>query len=104
MNKNSIKKDVIYGIVIVCMIIYMLVAALHGCIREDRIKSSILHSDSINASRINEIVFKIDSSNWVLFKRDSMIIAKIKDSKKTVAITKKRYEDNSKRMPVLPDF
>ncbi len=52
----------------------------------------------------NRQILKIDSITRELKEKDSLQDIKIQSFKKKVAITKRKYEENSGNMPVLPDF
>ncbi len=64
----------------------------------------ILKKDSINTCRIEKGEIKLDSLRIVFSKQDSVQSIKINDQKKKIYITKKKYEDNSKDIPFLPEL
>jgi len=96
-------KDVVFAILIVCMIGYMILSAYTGYLKEERRKEAI-RNDSLFSVMINRKVQILDSMNRVLYDRDSVLSDKISRQKQKVTITKKNYEKSSADIPVLPEF
>lgn len=96
-------KNPISIICLILTILALLIAGFHGYTKEEQ-RKELLRKDSIMFESFNRQILKIDSITRELKEKDSLQDIKIQSFKKKVAITKRKYEENSGNMPVLPDF